>query len=86
MPEFDADESVKYNQMKRGECSAKVNRVNSLFTSDALKTSVFNHNDDYYQSSDKITSKSNLAITDSDPKRYVKSFRTMTSNGKTFYQ
>jgi hypothetical protein len=86
MPEFNADESVKYNQMKRGQWSAKVNRVNLLFTSDALKTSVFNHNNEYYGSSDKITSNPNLANTDSDPKRYLKSFRTMTSNGKTFYQ
>jgi hypothetical protein len=86
MPDFDADLSVKYNQMTRDNKSAKVNRVNSIFTSEGLKTSVFNHNDNYYESSDKITSKMQHAALDDNPKRYVKSFRTITSNGKTIYQ
>jgi hypothetical protein len=84
MPEFDADESVKYNQMTRNQISAKVNRINSLFTSESFKDSVFNQNDNIDYFSDKITNQ-HLTI-DSSPKRYVKSFKTISSNGKTCYQ
>jgi hypothetical protein len=86
MPEFNGEESVKYNQMTRDQNSAKVNRVTSLFTSESLKTSVFNQKEDINNCNDKITNKLQLITIDECPKKYLKSFKTITSNGKSIYQ
>jgi hypothetical protein len=86
LPVFNAEESVEYNKCKREQYFEKVKRVNSIFSSESLKSSVFNQNDDYDKSTDKITNKLQLITIDENPKKYVKTFKTITSNGKTIYQ
>ncbi len=86
MPVFDADESVNYNKCKRENNGEKMKRVENLFSSDSLKSSVFNQDCDYNKSTDKITNKIQIVTIDATQKKFLKTFKTITSSGKTLYQ
>ena len=80
------DENDIYNKTNRSKNDAKGSRVAALFSSSNLKESVFNSNHDISNLYDKITNKNKLMSIDEEPKKYVKTFRTMTDRKNVFYQ